>query len=103
LPDDLIVISGDSSKLELREPAKQQIQYREDFSDFNQDSISISGIYSNSEGHSGNAGNSGNIDINTGIIALYNEFASTSSQNAGGGRININASDLLLLKKGNYH
>ncbi len=92
-------ISGDSVAFVLREPAKSQIKFQSNFPD-SPEALSISGIYGSSESTADNAGIAGNITLNANAIIIKGGFISTSTQNAGGGNITINTSNLLYSQKG---
>ncbi len=96
-------ISGDSADITLREPARAQLRFREDFekSHVYQSDTSISGIYGSSESSADNAGQAGNIKIKADTISLTEGgYINTSTQNAAGGNITINSSNLLYLREG---
>ncbi|MDM8560611.1 filamentous hemagglutinin N-terminal domain-containing protein, partial [Candidatus Parabeggiatoa sp. HSG14] len=99
--EDNLSVSGDSTHFTLKEPLASQINFKTEFPEAKQNYMSTSGIYSNSESSANNAGIAGNIVVNANTVNLTNGgFISTSAQNSGGGFINMNTPNLLLLEKG---
>jgi filamentous hemagglutinin family protein len=96
---DSVAISGDSMGIFLREPAASQIKFKNNFPD-SPSHFSLSGIYGSSMSLSENAGLAGNINLDAHRIFIKGGLISTSTQNAGGGNISLNTSNLLYSQKG---
>jgi len=81
---DTVIISGDSSHIQLNDPGPTQIAYREMTGQYEQRNA-VSGIYADSKGTSAKSGNCGNIFVSARTITLADK-GTVSTSTAGGGR-----------------
>jgi len=81
---DTVRISGDSSHIQLKEPAMTQIAYRESSGQYEQRDA-VSGIYADSKGTSAESGNCGSISLSAQTLILA-EKGTISTSTAGGGK-----------------
>jgi filamentous hemagglutinin family protein len=96
-----ITITGDASNIPLREPAKSQLEYLQDFSpnDYNQ---STSGIYAGSSSSSAQAGAGGNINLTAQNLSLKDK-GTISATSAGGGQGGGNAGTITITSSDGFH
>ncbi|MDM8567931.1 hypothetical protein QUF50_00155, partial [Thiotrichales bacterium HSG1] len=95
-----ISISGDSRNMALAKPSDAQLEFQEEFTDY-QNRVFVSGIYADSSSNANNAGLAGEIVVKASYINLISGgLINTSTQNAGGGNITISSPNVLYLKNG---